>query len=273
MNGDDSTSMRNDGTEIVDFQNDIPNVFILQQDCIEFLRSLRDESVELIVTDPAYSGMNEKLKLGHGRIVGTYSERGENGKWFTEFADTEKNYHLFLSECQRVLRKDVGHIYIMFDTYSLLSLAPLVRDYFDVKNVLVWDKVKMGMGHYFRRCHEFILFATHGNNRNIRNRSFPDIWQFKRIYRAKYATQKPVELFQAMIFASAREGYTVCDPFMGVGSSAIAAIKNQCNFVGCDISGEAIDLAKKRINTFIATSRDILQPRPAIKPGSKVFWE
>ncbi|MBN1314419.1 MAG: site-specific DNA-methyltransferase [Anaerolineales bacterium] len=249
------------------------SIRIARQDCIEFLRSIPDASVELIVTDPAYSGMNEKLQLGRGRIVGTYNDRGENGKWFAEFADTEENYHLFLSECRRVLRQDVGHIYIMFDSYSLLSLAPLVRDYFDVKNVLVWDKVNFGMGHYFRRRHEFILFATCANNRKIRNRSFPDIWRFKRIYRARYATQKPVEVFQAMIYASAREGFTVCDPFMGAGSSAVAAIKNRCNFVGCDISEEAIELAGKRIAAFIETGRDIIQPHSAAIPGEKVFWE
>jgi site-specific DNA-methyltransferase (adenine-specific) len=249
------------------------SIRIARQDCIEFLRSLPDSSVELIVTDPAYSGMNEKLQLGHGRIVGTYNNRGENGKWFAEFSDTEENYTLFLSECRRVLRQEVGHIYIMFDSYSLLSLAPLVRDFFEVKNILVWDKVHFGMGHYFRRRHEFILFATHSNNRKIRNRSFPDVWRFKRIYRAKYATQKPVEIFQAMIFASAGKGFTVCDPFMGAGSSAIAAIKNQCNFVGCDVSAEAYDLAGNRIEEFIDKGCDVLQPRSAAVVGEKVFWE
>jgi len=50
----------------------------------------------LIVTDPAYSGMNNKLKLGKGRIVGNYSEKGQNdSKWFSEFNDTEENYDVF----------------------------------------------------------------------------------------------------------------------------------------------------------------------------------
>jgi predicted methyltransferase len=45
---------------------------IRTQDCIEFLRDLPDESVDLIVTDPAYSGMNQHMRFGHGRIVGHY---------------------------------------------------------------------------------------------------------------------------------------------------------------------------------------------------------
>ena len=67
----------------------------------------------------------------------------------------------------------------MFDSYSLLSLGHLVRDYFDVKNLITWDKVNMGMGHYFRRRHEYIIFSTNGNNRKIRTRNIPDVWQFK----------------------------------------------------------------------------------------------
>ncbi|MEK4174777.1 site-specific DNA-methyltransferase [Aeribacillus sp. FSL K6-1305] len=243
-------------------------------DCISFLNSLKDESIDLIVTDPAYSGMNNKLKLGKGRIVGEYKQKGtENGKWFAEFEDSEENYHLFLQECKRVLKKDTGHIYIMFDSFSLLSLGHLMREYFDVKNIITWDKINMGMGHYFRRRHEYIIFATNGNNRKIRNRSFPDVWRFKRIHHSKYPTQKPVELFQAMIYASAEEGFTVCDPFLGSGSSAIAAIKNNCRFLGCDIASNAFTANVERIHHYLKTKEDIYQPKPCHIEGEPVFWE
>ena len=139
----------------------------------------------------------------------------------------------------------------------------MVRDHFDVKNIITWDKINLGMGHYFRRRHEYILFATNGNNRKIRNRSFPDVWRFKRLYKAKYATQKPVELFQAMIFASAEEDYVVCDPFVGSGSAAIAAIKNGCNFLGCDLSPAAVDLSCERVQHFMDTGVDPLQRKTA----------
>lgn len=249
------------------------SVKIVRDDVISFLRNLPTSSVDLIVTDPAYSGMNNKLKLGKGRIVGTYSEKGtENGKWFAEFEDTEDNYKLFLYECQRVLKKSRGHIYIMFDSFSLLTLAPIVRNYFHVKNIITWDKVNMGMGHYFRRRHEYILFATNGNNTHIRNRKFPDVWRFKRIHNASYPTQKPVEVFQAMIFASASEGYTVCDPFVGSGSAMIAAIKNKCKFIGCDISEKSIEVCSNRADVFLRTKIDILQKNSAAV-DELIFWE
>ncbi len=248
-------------------------VSIYKDDAISFLQKLPSNSIDIIVTDPAYSGMNNQLKLGKGRIVGKYSEKGqENGKWFDEFQDSVENYSIFLNECQRVLKKSTGHIYIMFDSYSLLSLGNTVRSFFDVKNIITWDKVNIGMGHYYRRRHEYIIFATNGNTRKIKNRSFPDVWRFKRIHNASYPTQKPVELFQAMIYASTEEGFTVCDPFLGSGSSAVAAIKNKCNFIGCDISDKSINTVQSRLNEFINTNTDPIQKNSAVV-DKKVFWE
>jgi site-specific DNA-methyltransferase (adenine-specific) len=217
--------------------------------------------------------MNNKLQLGKGRIVGKYSEKGtDGGKWFGEFEDSKENYTEFLTQCQRVLKKSTGHIYIMFDSFSLLSLGSLVRDFFEVKNLITWDKINIGMGHYFRRRHEYIIFATNENTRKIRNRKFPDVWRFKRIHNSNYPTQKPVEVFQSMIFASAEAGYTVCDPFLGSGSSAIAAIKNNCNFIGCDISEKSIEISKERIVNFLENKKDIFQLSSAAV-DENIFWE
>ena len=259
--------------EVADFDYKKNKVLIYNDDVISFLKKLPSNSIDVITTDPAYSGMNNKLQLGKGRIVGKYAEKGrKNGRWFNEFEDTEENYIEFLTECRRVLKQSTGHIYIMFDSYSLLSLGQIVRDYFDVKNLITWDKVNIGMGHYFRRRHEYILFATNGNTRKIKNRKFPDVWRFKRIHNASYPTQKPVEVFQAMIHASAEKHLTVCDPFLGSGSSAIASIKNNCNFIGCDISSKSLEISTKRISEFINTGVDILQPKASSIDDNK-FWE
>ena len=255
------------------FQYNKNDVSIYRDDAISFLKKLPSNSVDVITTDPAYSGMNDKLKLGKGRIVGKYSEKGnDSGKWFSEFEDSEKNYISFLTECKRVL-KSSGHIYIMFDSFSLLSLGHIVRDFFDVKNIITWDKVNIGMGHYYRRRHEYVIFSTNGNTRKIKNRSFPDVWQFKRIHNSQYPTQKPVEVFQAMIYASAEEHFTICDPFLGSASSAVAAIKNNCNFIGCDISDKSLEISKLRINEYLKTGIDVLQKKASAPENNKVFWE
>ncbi len=234
-------------------------VKIYNQDALTFLKSLPNDSVDLIVTDPAYSGMNQKLKLGKGKIIGTYKEKGDGAKWFDEFHDTEENYGAFLTECFRVMKPD-RHIYIMFDSYSLLSLGPILRDVFDVKNILVWDKQHIGLGHYFRRRHEFIVFASKGK-RPLNAKNIPDVWRIKRVTNFKYPTQKPTEVFEMMLASSAEKDFIVCDPFLGSGSSAIASLKRGCRFIGCDIASASISTATERIKWYLENSADMIQPQ------------
>jgi site-specific DNA-methyltransferase (adenine-specific) len=214
-----------------------------QADCMQFLASLPDGSVDVVTTDPAYSGMNQHMAFGHGRIVGQYSHEA-NQRWFTEFRDDPDTFLAFLRECHRVMSGG-GHIYVMFDSFTLLSLGHLMREVFAVKNLVVWDKVNLGMGHYFRRRHETIIFATKGRRR-LSRRDLPDVWAIKRIHRGGYPTQKPVALFSHMLAGSAEPGMTVCDPFVGSGSSAVAALRAGCAIVAADIDPRAVRMASER---------------------------
>jgi site-specific DNA-methyltransferase (adenine-specific) len=233
----------------------VPEWRVEQADCFDLLARLDDASVDCIVTDPAYSGMNQHMKFGQGRIVGRYADPA-NTRWFPEFQDDPETFAGFLQECHRVLRPD-RHIYVMFDSFSLLSLGVLMRDRFAVKGVIVWDKVNIGMGHYFRRRHELIVFAAKGRRR-LSRRDLGDVWRIQRIHRAAYPTQKPVELFARMLSGSVEPGMTVCDPFCGSGSSAVAALAAGCDFVGGDVSTAAVDLARRRCTTWETTGRDLL---------------
>lgn len=253
------------------FQTDDGRVKIFQQDALQFLRSLPSASVDVIATDPAYSGMNQHLQLGSGRIIGKYENKGKEGsKWFEEFHDTEENYSAFLNECFRVLKED-RHIYIMFDSYSLLTLAPLVRNVFEVKNLIVWDKVNIGMGHYFRRRHEFILFATKGK-RHLTSHRIPDVWRIKRVAAFKYPTQKPVEIFEAMLAGSVEDDFVVCDPFLGGGSCAMAALNKHCKFIGCDTSESALKTCAERLKIYTTIGHDKLQPKSLLLDNEDYSW-
>lgn len=76
-----------------------------------------------------------------------------------------------------------------------------------------------------------------------------------------------------MIYASAEPGFIICDPFMGSGSSAIAAIKNQCNFLGCDVAAKAVEVTDERVERYIQEGQDPFQKKSAALPEDKVFWE
>jgi site-specific DNA-methyltransferase (adenine-specific) len=224
-----------------------------EADCMHFLAALPDSCLDVITTDPAYSGMNQHMSFGHGRIVGRYSDAA-NQQWFTEFRDDPVTFVAFLRECHRVL-VDGGHIYLMFDSFSLLSLGHLMREVFAVKNLIVWDKVNLGMGHYFRRRHETIVFATKGRRR-LSRRDLPDVWSIKRIHRGAYPTQKPVALFSRMLAGSAAPGMRVCDPFVGSGSSAVAALLAGCEVVAADIDPRAVALTRKRCRAVAGGAAD-----------------
>lgn len=244
-------------------------------DAIKFLRTLEDSSVDLITTDPAYNGMNQHLALGKGRIVGEYNQRGDGEKWFAEFDDTEANYRVFLYECERVL-KTGGSIFIMFDPYSLITLGQLLREYFNVKNLITWDKMAIGMGHNFRRQTEFIIYATKGKAKLVR-RDVSDVWRIKRVHRPAYPTQKPVELFEAMIASTiginASRQIVVCDPFIGSGSSAVATIRQSCSFIGSDIAKAAIGMTTDRVNAALSGVADPYQSSSLVDPLlQKPFW-
>lgn len=244
-------------------------------DALTLLRSLPDASVDIVVTDPAYNGMNQHLALGRGRIVGRYDARGDGEQWFDEFDDSPENYAAFLDEVARVLGPDKP-FFLMFDAYSMLSLAPLVRERFLVKNVITWDKVAMGMGHHFRRQSEFVLFCTTGRA-PLSRRDVADVWRIRRIHRASYPTQKPVELFEAMIASAlgTRVGpdITVCDPFLGSGSSAVAALRQGCSYIGGDTAEASLNAAQQRIDSLRAGGDDPLQSKSCVDPAlQKPFW-
>jgi site-specific DNA-methyltransferase (adenine-specific) len=100
----------------------------------------------------------------------------------------------------------------------------------------------------------------------MRRRDLPDVWRFKRLARAPYPTQKPVELFETMIEASCEPDFVVVDPFMGSGSCAVAAERRGCHFWGCDVSAKAVELAERRVEAVRRGRSDPLQPSSAAEP-------
>lgn len=248
---------------------------LMRSDAIALLRSLPDASVDLVVTDPAYNGMNRHLMLGKGRIVGKYQARGDGERWFDEFDDSPENYAAFCAEVARVLGPDRA-AFLMFDAYSMLTLGSVVREHFHVKNVVTWDKVAIGMGHHFRRQSEFMLYVTTGKAK-LSRRDVSDVWRIRRVHRAGYPTQKPIELFEAMIASSigsrAAHDVVVCDPFLGSGSAAVAALRQGCSFVGGDVADASLAAAHGRILALHDGLDDPLQPKACVDVAlQKPFW-
>jgi len=120
---------------------------------------------------------------------------------------------------------------------------------FILGNGVVSHNCKIGMGYHYRARYEMIMFFEKGK-RKLNNLSIPDIIQVPRVYRG-YPTEKPMEVSEILIKQSTNEGDVVIDPFVGSGSTGVAALKNKRNFYGADISEEALELAASRICKYL----------------------
>jgi site-specific DNA-methyltransferase (adenine-specific) len=137
----------------------------------------------------------------------------------------------------------------MFDSFSLITLSNLVRDTFNVKNIITWDKVNIGMGHYFRRQTEFILFACKGK-KPVSRRDMPDIWKIKRIHKAGYPTQKPVALAEWFFDRWGKQSDVVVDLYGGSGSTLIACEKTSRQARLMELDSRYVDVIVKRWQDF-----------------------
>jgi site-specific DNA-methyltransferase (adenine-specific) len=126
-----------------------------QLDAVAWLQTLGDESVDLIVTDPAYESLEKH------RAVGTTTRL--TGAWFPIFRN-DRFPELF-RELYRVLRRD-SHCYVICDQETMFVAKPMAEEAgFKFWKFLVWDKLKIGMGYHYRARHELVLFLEKGKRR------------------------------------------------------------------------------------------------------------
>jgi len=208
---------------------------VVQADAVDWLRSLGDESVDLVVTDPAYESLEKH------RAVGTTTRL--KAQWFDIFAN--ERFPALLSELYRVLKPNT-HMYMFCDQETMFVVKPMAEAAgFRFWKPLVWDKVQIGMGYHYRARYEFILFFEKGKRR-LTDLGMPDVLQATRVNNG-YPTEKPVSISSALIQQSSAPGELVIDPFTGSGSVGAAALMNDRHFAGCDTSAGACLVAGKRL--------------------------
>lgn len=208
-------------------------------DCIEGMRLLSDNSVDLIVTDPPYGiDFQSSWRIGTERFDKIQGDNAIN----TEFLD----------DCYRVL-KDTCAIYVFtrWDVYPQWLQAIQERN-FIVKNCIVWDRMNHGLGDLegaYAPIHDFCIFATKGRHILKGNRP-KDILHFQRPSPETllHPTQKPLALIQHLIGNSSEKGNIVLDPYMGSGTTALAAKVLGMDFIGFEINPDYVVLANKRLN-------------------------
>ena len=225
----------------LDVSEEHPTYRLFRADAVEWLRSLPDASVDLVVTDPAYESLEKH------RAVGTTTRlkhsKSSSNDWFPIFPNAR--FAELFHEIYRVLRRD-RHFYLFCDPETAFIAAPLAEAAgFKFWKPLIWDKQRIGMGYHYRSRYEFILFFEKGK-RKLHDLGIADIISQPRVIKG-YPTEKPVEVSEVLIRQSTDPGALVIDPFMGSGSVGVAAIKNGRAFRGADIADSSLTWAEPRL--------------------------
>lgn len=224
------------------------NSKLVNEDCRIALPQLENESIDLIVTDPPY----KTTARGNAGNSGGMLQKKQNmqGRVF-DFNDIDCSE--YAGEFYRVL-KDGSHCYVMTNHTNLIKMLNTFTSVgFHFIKSLIWDKGNKIMGQYYMSQFEYILFFRKGKGVKINNCGTSDVLSIpnKKSKDDKgknlHDTEKPVELMSILINNSTKEGGVVLDPFMGIGSTGIAAVQSNRKFVGFEIDKNYFDIAKDRI--------------------------
>ena len=133
--------------------------------------------------------------------------------------------------------------------------------YFEVRNLIVRDKNRINAGSRYRFKHELIIFATAGKSKRTFSKNEPDIWKVRKVAptnNRNHPSEKPVELLERMILNSSNEGDTVLDCFAGSGSTGVACVNTNRQFIGFETEKKYFDIAEKRIAEALAKKQQEL---------------
>jgi site-specific DNA-methyltransferase (adenine-specific) len=250
------------------------SVTLYRGDCLEVLPTLDAGSVDLVFTDPPYGHNNNNGDLIHHREAALgRGKHGESRAIKNDGAEANEVFQAVLPEFARVLAPGCcccccccgGGPDPQFARWSLWINETQGIDF---KQMIVWDKGPMGMGWHYRRSYETVLVSQRtgaacrwfDETKKIENVIRPGAHGIRKIIPKanEHPTPKPVELPSHFIRLHTLPGHLVCDPFMGGGSTAVAAVRLGRKFVGCEIDAEWFDYSAARIETELKAQQSDL---------------
>jgi len=248
----------------------IERAVLLNEDLFHAMTRVREASVDLVVADPPY---------GLGKDYGNDSDR-LSGEDYMAFS------RRWIDAVIPKLKPN-GSLYIFLTWQYSPEVFSYLKTRLIMVNEIIWDRKVPSMGGSTRRfssVHDTVgLFARSKDYRfdidsvripydaqtkRARTRSIfvgkkwlevgynpKDVWSVTRIHRQdpereEHPTQKPLEIIERMVLASCPPEGLVLDPFMGSGTTAVAALKHGRRFVGFEINPAYCALARRRVKRF-----------------------
>lgn len=213
-------------------------------DCLEIMKDIPDNSIDLIVTDPPYKIVQGGCTNKAVRLKGSNQEQLKKG---TLFNNNSIKFSEWIPEVYRVLKNN-SHCYIMSNDRNINELLNICEKVgFKLLNILVWGKSKHSPNRYYLKNCEFIVFLRKGKAKNINNMGTKQLLLIDNVENKNHPSEKPIKLMKILIKNSTNEQDKVLDPFMGSGSTGVACKELNRNFIGMEIDEKYFNIAKDRI--------------------------
>lgn len=248
----------------------IGNAELWHGDALDVLCHLPDASADGVITDPPYSSggafkgdraidtKTKYLSTGSGNVDKTVDFGGDNRD--------QRSFHfwsaLWAAAALRVAKP--GAPAMFFTDWRQL---PVSTDYMQAggwiwRGVVPWVKktYRPQMGRFGAQC-EYVVWGSAGPMPTDRGVGcLPGFFEFSYPSEREHVTQKPVDLMEAMVAIVEPRG-VVLDPFMGSGTTGVAAMSTGRRFIGCEQSRAYFDIACRRIEE--SQAQQMLLPEPA----------
>lgn len=253
------------------WQSESSKVFL--GDSTEIMNQMCEESVDMVFADPPYNLSNDGFSVQSGKRVSV-----NKGDWdVSRGPELDFEFHMnWIEACKRILKPN-GTIWISGTYHSIFACGHALNlKGFRVLNDVAWFKPNASpnlSGRMFTASHETLIWASKSkkakhvfNYDEMKNGDFPSdklknpgkqmrsVWSITSPKPAekrhgKHPTQKPEALLNRIVAASTNPDDVVLDPFLGSGTTGVAAVTLGRRFIGIDQSKEYLDeIAIKRIN-------------------------
>ena len=222
---------------------------------------------DMVFADPPYRLSNGGMTCSSGR-----SAPVDKGAWDRSqgpAADHEWN-RSWLSRCQAVMKPDAT-IWVTGTQHNIFSVGFAMRELgMKILNIITWEKPDPPPNlscRVFTHSTEFLTWAARNDRSRHRfnydrmcqlagNRQMQTVWRIAppgvdEKQHGRHPTQKPLALLRRVLLASTMEGDTVLDPFVGSGTTAVAALETGRQCVGIDSDAGFLEIAARRVRAAV----------------------
>lgn len=213
-------------------------------DCLEGMKLLPDNSIDLVVTDPPYT----MTKRGKSCRPNWMPHNMGDNVFEGEIPVVQK----WMKECFRVL-KDGTHFYTFCNINDITHYLQTAKEIgFKLHNIISMIKDTGMPNRWYYKQTELVLFFRKGKAKPINDMTSRDnikVVMPKQSTGKIHITQKPDDFIEKLITNSSVEGEVVLDPFMGSATTAMASNRTNRNWIGFELNPVNFELANKRLTS------------------------